>query len=127
MSKRKWVFDLIKGIVKDEPTANMVLDVLVEEGVLNLDYGDDNIGRVVTSFTETFGTTKTSKYDRFAAKRLSDRYGVQAVTGVITLLGRKRDEPYAPVVGNIKQLEDKWVSVLNFLRKNDDIQEVDVV
>lgn len=124
MSKRDWILDLLTKVVKDKATATMVLDVLIDEGVVNLDYGDDKIGLVVTSFTETFGTTKTSKYDRFAANRLANRYGVKAVTGVIGLLGNQRNEQYAPVIGSISELEKKWVNVMNFLRKNNQESEV---
>lgn len=124
MGKRDWVLDLLAKVVKDKATANMVLDVLIDEGVLNLDYGDDNIGLIVTAFTETFGTTTTTKYDRFAANRLANRYGVKAVTGVIGLLGKQRDLPYAPAPRSISDLEKKWVSVMNFLRKSNQQSEV---
>lgn len=127
MSKRDWVVDLLVKVVKDKPTANMVLDVLIDAGVLNLDYGDQDIGRIVTAYTETFGTTKVTKYDRFAAQRLAKRYGVQVVYQIILLLGKQRDEPYAPVIASISDLESKWVNVMNFLRKtNQDEGVIDV-
>ena len=111
-----WVVDLISQVVRDRPTAEMVVERLMEEGVLNLSYGDADINRVVTTFTDTFGTTKVSKADRFAANRLVRKYGAQSVVGIVQLLAQNSTQKFAPVVGSVSQLEQKWVSVLNFLR-----------
>lgn len=116
MSRKQWVTELITQIVGDKPTADMVVQRLEEEGVLHLGYGDADVDRVVEKFTDTFGTTKTSRQDRFAAHRLVRKYGAQSVCGVVDLLSQNSTERYAPVVGSIAQLETKWVSVLNFLR-----------
>ena|SRR5258708_31608024 len=117
MNKLDWVIRLVTDIVGDQATAKMVVEVLTEEGLLTLGYGDADIDRVVQKFTDTFGTTKTSKYDRYAARRLAQKYGSQAVCGIIQLLAEHSTEKYAPVIGSISQLEEKIVSVLNFLRK----------
>jgi hypothetical protein len=124
-NKRDKVVELITQIVRDVPTAEMVVDRLIEEGLLNLGYGNSDVDRVVEQFTNTFGTTKTTKYDRFASHRLVSKYGTQAVCGIIQLLAQHSTEPYAPVVGSIAQLEDKWVSVLSFLRKIEPVEEID--
>lgn len=116
MSKRTWVVELVEQIVKDRPTAEMVVERLMEEGVLHLGYGDADIDKVVEQFQETFGTTKISRQDRWAANRLVKKYSSQAVCGIVKLLGEHSTERYAPVIGSIAQLETKWVSVLHFLR-----------
>lgn len=116
MSKRTWVVELVQQIVGDRPTAEMVVERLMEEGVLHLGYGDADIDKVVEQFQETFGTTKTSRQDRWAANRLVKKYSSQAVCGIVKLLGENSTERYAPVIGSIAQLETKWVSVLHFLR-----------
>lgn len=122
MSKKDWVVELIAQIVKNAPTsaasktAELIVERLMEEGLLNLGYGDKDVDRVVQKFTDTFGTTKTSRQDRWAANRLCAKYGVQAVCGIIQILSENSTEKYAPVVGSITQLEAKWVSVLNFVR-----------
>lgn len=117
MSKRIWVVELIAQIVGDTPTAEMVVERLTEEGVLHLGYGDADIDIVVDTFKEVFGTTRVSKQDRYAARRLATKYGSQAVVGIMRLLHQSSDNQYAPVVGSVAQLEEKWVSVLNFVRK----------
>lgn len=118
MSRKKWVAELIASVAGvDIPTADMVVERLMEEGLLVLGYGDKDVERIVVTFTDTFGTTKTSRYDRFAARRLADTHTAQAVCGIISLLGKARDERYAPVIRSVADLETKWVSVENFLRK----------
>lgn len=127
MDRRKWVINLVSEVARiDQPTAELLVDRLIEENLLNLGYGDPDVDAVVTKFSETFGTTKTSKYDRFAARRLTTKYGRQAVCGIIELLASSSTEKYAPIVGSIAQLEDKWVSVLNFLRKQKGEELIDV-
>jgi hypothetical protein len=123
MSKRDWVVELIAQIVHKAPTgthvqtAELIVDRLMEEGLLHLGHGDAEVDLIVDKFADTFGTTRTSRYDRFAARRLGVKYGSQAVCGIIQLLGEHRTDKYAPLVGSVTQLEEKWVSVLNFLRK----------
>lgn len=129
MSRSKdWVVSLVQQVVKDKLTAEMVVDRLMEESVLNLGYGDADINEVIRVFTETFGTTKVSNADRFAANRLVKKYGTQAIVGIIKLLAQHSTERYAPVVGSIVQFENKIVSVLHFLRtrqdQNDEIIDV---
>lgn len=120
MSRKAWVIGLVEQIVGDKPTAEMVVQRLQEEGVMHLGYGNADVDRVVQKFTDTFGTTKVTRQDRFAAHRLVRKYGAQVVCGVVDLLAQNSDKKYAPVVGSIAQLENKIVNVLNFLRKQGD-------
>ena len=124
--KKEYVNELIANIIKDKPTAEMVVERLMEEDLLNLGYGNSDIDAVVIQFSETFGNTKTSKFDRFAAKRLTEKYGRDSIVGIIQMLGKRRDEKFAPMVGSIVQLEQKIVSVMNFLRKGMDNQDLDI-
>lgn len=123
---RAWVVELVATITQDKPTAEMVVDRLIEEGVLHLGYGNADIDRVVSNFTETFGTTKTSRSDRWAANRLVSKYGVESVVVITKMLAENSQEKYAPVVGSITQLESKWISVLRFLRNLKDDEEIAV-
>jgi hypothetical protein len=126
MSRKQWVIDLVEKLVKDRPTAELVVDRLTEEGVLVLGYGDKDVEQVVGKFQDTFGNTKTTQRDRFAAHRMVQKYGTQSVLGVIQMLADNNTEKYAPVVGSVSQLEDKWVNVLSFLRNIRDTDEIDV-
>lgn len=118
--RKEHLIGIIADIVGDRIKAEVIVDRLQEEGVLHLGHGNVDVDRVVEKFSDTFGTTKTSKYDRFAAKRLVDKYGSDAVVGIIGLLGSRSTEKFAPVVNSISQLESKWASVLNFVRSQDD-------
>lgn len=122
MSRKKYVVELIANMLKGTAaervqSAEMIVLRLTEEGLLNLGYGDADVERVVSTFADTFGTTKTSKHDRFAAHRLVQKYGSQAVCGIMKLLAENSTEKYAPVVNSVAQFEEKMPSVLNFLRK----------
>ena len=125
MLRKQHALEVIESIVKDKPTAEMLLERLQDEGMLHLGYGDADIDQVVGTFKDTFGNTKTTKYDRFAANRLVQKYGAQSVVGVMKLLAQLSGDKYAPTVGSVAQLEDKWVSVLAFVRKKG--QETEVV
>jgi hypothetical protein len=124
--RRAWVVELVTQIVKDQPTAEMVVERLQEEGLLVLGYGDKEVDRVIEMFTNTFGTTKVSRYDRFAANRLVEKYGSQAVVGIIDLLGKNAGEKFAPVTNSVSQLEEKMPSVLNFLRNLKSEETLDI-
>lgn len=121
---RKYITEAVAKIVGEEK-AEQVLDLLSDEGVLHIGYGNADVDIVVKKFTDTFGTTKVSKYDRYATKRLINKYGRQAIVGIIQLLAENSNEKYAPVVGSITQLEEKIVSVLNFLRNTKGREDID--
>lgn len=78
-------------------------------------YGNPDVNTIVDTFKERFGTTKTSKNDRFAAKRLAAKHGADNVARVIIALGDSVGDTYAPSVNSVQQLEEKWVSVGKFL------------
>lgn len=126
MSKRKYILDLLEHIIGDKIKAEVVMERLTDEGVLVLGYGDADVDKIVDKFKETFGTTKTSKIDRYSAHRLGAKYGSQAVTGIIQILGDNQGVRYAPVVNSVADLESKWVSILNFVRnlKSDEVIDV---
>lgn len=114
--RKEYIIDLIMKVVRDKPTAEMVLEVLQAEGLLVLGFGNSEIDNVVQKFVDTFGTTKTTKYDRFAASRLVKKYGDSPVCNIIDLLGKASTQKYAPRVNNISDLESKMPSILIFLR-----------
>lgn len=122
--RKEYIIELITSIVKDKPTAEMVVERLQEEGLLVLGYGNSEIDNVLQKFADTFGTTKISKYDRFAANRLVKKYGDKALIGVIDLYGKNIQERFAPRVNSVSELENKMPSILLFLRGLND--ELDI-
>lgn len=133
MGKKQLVTQLVEDIISGAAdgsakiTAQMIVERLSDEGYLVLGYGDVDVDKVVMKFSDTFGTTRVHKTDRYAAARLVKAHGSQAVCGIIGLLGANSHEKYAPVVGSVTQLEDKFVQVLAFLRKlNTDDGVIDV-
>lgn len=127
MSKKAWVVELIaKTADVSKITAELVVDLLMEEGLLHLGHGNADIDIVVQKFTDTFGTTKVSRQDRWAANRLVTKYGSQAVVGIVDLLAKHSTEKFAPVVNSVAQLEEKMPSVLNFLRNLNTDEVIDV-
>lgn len=125
MERKNYVIGFITEIIGgDKIRAEMVVQRLQDEGLLHLGYGDAEVDRVVERFGDAFGTTKISKQDRWAAHRLVNKYGGQSVVGIIDLLAAKQTEKYAPVANSVVQLEEKWPSILNFLRKNSNDEEI---
>lgn len=117
MTRRELVVQLITELIGDAVKAELVVERLQDEGLLQLGYGNGEVETVLHAFKDHFGTTKTSRTDRFAAHRLCQKYGGQAVAGVIKLLAERAGQPYAPVINSVTELENKWISVLSFLRK----------
>lgn len=123
--RKQYIIDLLMKVVRDKPTAEMVVEVLQAEGLLVLGYGSSEIDNVVQKFIDTFGTTKTTKYDRFAASRLVKKYGDSPVCNIIDLLGKSATQKFAPRVNNISDLESKMPSILIFLRGMKGDEEID--
>lgn len=114
--RRKHILELITRITGSELMSEDIVMALEEEGVLHLGYGDPEVDLILDTFKDAFSTTKASKQDRWAAHRLAQKYGAQAVVGIIKALAMNRAYAYAPVVNNVAQMETKMVSILNFLR-----------
>lgn len=124
--RKKYILELLTSVIGDAIKAELVFERLNEEGLLVLGYGDAEVDQIVEKFKDTFGTTKVSKYDRFAAQRLVKKYGSQAVVGIMQLLADNSNEKYAPVVNSVAQFEEKFPSVLNFVRNIKGSEELDV-
>lgn len=123
---RKEITNLLEKVIGDRSLAEMSVDVLVQEGVLHVGFGEPDIDKIIEAFKSTFGTTKASRYDRFAAKRLAEKYGSQAICGIIQLLANRSGDKYAPMVNSVSQLEEKIVNVLRFLRDtNGEVEVID--
>jgi hypothetical protein len=103
-----------------------IVDNLIRDGIINPSYaGTPDIDEVLDIFQLTFGTTTVIKTDRFAASRLTKRYGAHQIAKVIVQLGKRQREQFAPTVNNLTQLEQKWPSVMRFIQsKSDDEKDL---
>lgn len=124
--RRQYIIDMIATMSGNKEAAEMIVNRLIDEGLLVLGYGEPDIDRVVEKFKSAFGTTKTSKYDRFAVSRLVKTYGANSICGIIDLLAQHNGVKYAPVVNNLTELENKIPSILSFLRKQKGDETLDV-
>lgn len=125
-TRRQYIIEVITNYTRDIELSKLILERLEEEGVMHLGYGDADVDAITDKFKLTFGATKTTKQDRWAAHRLTQKYGSQSVVGIIGLLAQHSESRYAPVVNNITELENKWVSILNFLRTVDGEATIEV-
>lgn len=117
--KRDWIKEQIEKLlddtIGDTDRGERIVAWLEGEGLINTNYGDPEVSTIVESFKEHFGTTKTSKWDRFAAKRLASKHGVDRILAVIDALSMVGGDKYAPSVNNVSQIEEKWVAIIRFL------------
>jgi hypothetical protein len=92
-----------------------------------VEYGDKDINFVVNSFKDTFGTTKTTKYDRFAASRLIKKYDAGPIVSIMSALAKRSEDQFAPVVNSVSQFETKLPSIIKFLYKGEKkTEEIDI-
>ena len=106
--------------IKNNPIA------VIEAPKVKVDARNPDIQTVIDAFAESFGTTKHTKYDRFAAKRLHTKYTVSEVVRLIKALAAKSNEKYCPSVNSVSQLEDKLPQVVKFLQGQPDNTEVEL-
>lgn len=103
------------SIYNAKERVNPLLEALKNMDSKKVEYGNPDINAVIAAFKESFGTTSSSKYDRYAAMRLAAGHGADNVVKVIKALSDHATEPFAPAVNSVLQLEQKWVSVGKFL------------
>lgn len=124
MQRKEEALKAIESVVKDRAMAEAVLERLQDDAFLHLGYGKAEVDQILGAFQEKFGSTKITKYDRTAANRLANVHTVKMVLAAINMLSSLSNEKYAPTVGSVQQLEDKWVNVVSFLRKQQQQGEV---
>lgn len=97
-----------------------LLEALNTTDMKKITYGNPDINKIVETFSDCFGTTKVSKFDRFAAKRLAAKHSADAIVKVITALASLRGDKFCPNVNSVQHLEEKLPSVMNFLKQQSD-------
>lgn len=113
--------EILGELIPKDPERNGTITEVVKKDARN-----PEVQKVVDAFQGAFGTTKVSKWDRFAASRLSKKYGADNIAQIITILAQHQGDKYTPVVNSIRQLEEKWVNVSNFFSRIQENQEVEL-
>lgn len=115
MKREDWIEEKLTELLKEQYSAKSILLWFESEGLLNVHFGNEEISEVIEHFKETFNTTRTSKWDRFAAGRLVKKHGVPAILKVIDALAATAGQKFAPSVNNVSQVEEKWPTIIRFL------------
>jgi|ERR1035437_8000597 hypothetical protein len=90
------------------------------------EYGNKDINDIVNAFAKVFGNTKTTKYDRFASKRLADKYTSSEIVKVINALSLGANDKYCPVVNSVSQLETKLPNIISYFKKKSSDQIINL-
>lgn len=120
---RKSIVKLIEGLLKAGTSADGIVDSLIAKKLLNVSYGSQEVDLIVDTFKDSFHTTNTSRWDRFSAKRLSEKHGHNTVIVVMRYLADHSGERYCPVVNSVVDVEKKWNSILAFIQRNSGLVE----
>lgn len=90
------------------------------------EYGKPEINKIINAFTKAFGTTKTTKWDRFAANRLDKKYGADEIVGAINALAAAQEDKYAPSVRSVSQFEEKLPNIVSYFKKRSNDQIINL-
>lgn len=102
-------------------------DDILTTGIPNKQRGDPAINEVISFFEGQFELKlKNVQKQRFAAKRLIDRYTQQTVDQAIKAAALVRNEEYAPMILNLEDLWYKWDKLAAFYRRKQKEQSQDV-
>lgn len=117
---------LIQDYIPNQKTAVALAEALLDEGFIAKKPMNTDVDRIVTAFKKSYGTTKVSRYDRYAAKRLLERYSVDDVIGIIKITASFQGHKYCPVVGSVVQLEQKWVNIKRFMQTMAEKEDMEI-
>ena len=116
MASKEQAIEVVANFVANE-VAEQIVSALEQAGMVTFkEYGNHDVNDVLEAFKLAFGTTKSSRYDRYAATRLIKRHGAETVMVAIGGLANGQGERFCPNVNSVSQLEEKWPSVVRFLR-----------
>lgn len=101
-----------------------LLEVLKTIDEEKKDARNKDVQAIIDAFVEQFGVTKTTQYDRWAAKRLYTKHGSENIVAIIKALAHYADDKYCPVIGSVSQIEKKWVNIAKFLKAKSEGSEI---
>lgn len=90
------------------------------------EYGNPEVNSIVNTFKESFGTTKTTKADRFAANRLAKKHGAESIAQAIKAFSAHAHEKFAPSVNNVAEFDNKLPSIVKFMSNKSSEQEINL-
>ena len=106
---------------------NKIFTEALKENTAQVEYGNPEINTLLKAFSDTFGTTKTSRFDRYAAKRLITKHGADKILTLISELRKMAESKFAPSVNNVSDIETKWVQIIKFLgTQQEENQEIEL-
>jgi predicted DNA-binding protein YlxM (UPF0122 family) len=109
-------FDVSKQRIYDaRKRLDPIINALESIQPYKRDMRDQNIQLIIDTFAKEFGTTKSTPYDRYAAKRLHVKYEASKIAEAIKALASLRNEPYTPTVNSVSQFETKLPQIIGFL------------
>lgn len=74
--------------------------------------------RIIEAFKEANNVPSVRPTDIKAARLLAEKYGADNIIQIIQIMAAAQGKPYVPSINNIKNLQDKWVMVGNYIKKN---------
>lgn len=109
---------LLEVVTKTEPTKEKVKETLTKETNTNVlaGFGNPDLNEGMRLLKENGGGTKT-RLNRFALHRLIKKQGKDRVFQAFRLGVQIRGQPYAPVIKNYLDLEEKWISLEAFIQR----------
>lgn len=100
------------------------VDTLTTGKAITPKLGDPKINKILASFEGAVGIKLNRvKQQRYAAKRLLDRYGEETVHQAIKAAALVRQEEYAPMILNLEDLWNKWDKLATFYQRKQHEQE----
>lgn len=88
------------------------------------EYGNHDVNTIINTFTKAFGTTKSTKWDRFAASRMAKKHGAELISGAMQALAQHSSDKFCPSVNNVSQFEEKLPSIAKFLNNKSADKEI---
>lgn len=113
----------IQSIYNAKDRQKWLISALKDVKSENKQYGDPGVTLIINTFKDSYQTTRSTKYDRWAAKRLADKHGADKIVMLIKILSQSTDQ-YRPVINSVNQLEEKWPSIANFFKNKSSNQSI---
>lgn len=90
-------------------------------------YGNQDINELVRHFDHKLDLpTRRAKMQRFAAKTIIHKYGLDRALAAVDAVGMCRGKEYAPTIYNLEDLRDKWTMLETYYQRKITAREPEV-